>query len=248
MNMSDAIIPAAQRAAQFGMKAPNPALRFFEVRALIEAALLLPALPFLAARRRGDGQQVMLLPGFMADDGAMWALRRYLTYLGYDALPWGLGRNRGRPEADAERVLERIAEVRREDEPIILVGWSLGGVIAREVARRAPDVVREVITLGAPVEGGPKYTATGERFASALNIDLDAIEHRVHAANTKGVDCPLTVIYSRGDAIVNWRAAIDRYNPQAFHRRVPGSHLGMIVNPAVWWQVASALARSKAQP
>ena len=248
MNSSEAIIPVVQRAELFGMKAPNPALRIFEARALLEAALLLPAAPFLAAKRRGDGQQVMLLPGFMADDRAMWPLRRYLTYLGYDALPWGLGRNKGRPEADVARVLQRIAEVRREDEPIILVGWSLGGVIARAVARQAPDVVREVITFGAPVEGGPKYTATGKRFASAMNIDLDAIEHRVHDANTKGFNCPLTVIYSRGDAIVDWRAAIDRYNSQAFHRRVPGSHLGMVVNPAVWWQVASALGRSNAQP
>lgn len=244
MNLSDALIPAAERALRFGMSAPNPAFRILEVRALFEAALLVPAAPFLAVQERGDGRQVMLLPGFMADDRAMWPLRRYLQYLGYDALPWGLGQNKGQPEADAERVMKRLAAVRREDEPITLVGWSLGGVIAREVARRASDVVREVITLGAPVEGGPKYTATGERFASVMNIDLDALEHRVHHANIKGIDCPLTVIYSRGDAIVNWRAAIDRYNPHALHRRVPGSHLGLVVNAAVWRQVASTLSSS----
>ncbi len=239
--MADAAAAVIERQERYELQSPNPALKYLEPRALLEAASLLPAAPLLATQAKGDGRQVMLLPGFMADERAMWPLQRYLQYLGYEALPWGIGRNNGRPEEDAGRVLEQIHEVRRVDEPITLIGWSLGGVIAREVARREPGIVREVITLGTPVEGGPKYTATSKQFAEKANIDLDALEHRIHEMNSQGIDVPLTVLYSRSDGIVDWRAAIDRYNPQARHKRIRGSHLGMAFNPVVWRFVARTL-------
>ena len=242
--MTDAAISVLERQERFELQSPNPALKYLEPRALLEAVSLLPAAPFLAKQEKGDGRQVMLMPGFMADERAMWPLQRYLQYLAYDALPWGIGRNNGRPEEDARRVLEQIEAVRRIDEPITLIGWSLGGVIAREIARREPGLVREVITLGTPVEGGPKYTATSKQFAEKSNIDLDALERRIHEMNSHGIDCPLTVLYSRSDGIVDWRAAIDRYNPQARHKRIRGSHLGMAFNPVVWRFVARTLAAS----
>ena len=240
--MTEAATAVFERKARYELQSPNPALKYFEPRALLEAVSLLPASPLLATQARGDGRQVMLLPGFMADERAMWPMQRYLQYLGYEALPWGIGRNNGRPEQDAERVLEAIHAVRRGEEPITLIGWSLGGVIAREIARRAPDLVREVITLGTPVEGGPKYTATATKFAENAKIDLDALEQRIHQMNTHGIECPLTVLYSRSDGIVDWRAAIDRYNPQARHKRIRGSHFGMAFNPTVWRFVARTLA------
>lgn len=233
-----------ERQAHYELQSPNPALKYLEPRALLEAVALLPAAPLLASQTRGDGRQVMLLPGFMADERAMWPLQRYLQYLGYEALPWGIGRNNGRPEQDAGRVLEQIHAVRRADEPITLIGWSLGGVIAREIARREPGLVREVITLGTPVEGGPKYTATSRQFAQNKKIDLDALERRIHEMNSHGIECPLTVLYSRSDGIVDWRAAIDRYNPHARHKRIRGSHLGMAFNPVVWRFVARTLAET----
>ncbi|MDH5500049.1 MAG: alpha/beta hydrolase, partial [Gammaproteobacteria bacterium] len=217
-------------------------LKLLEVRALFEMASLLPTLPVLLAHERGDGRQVMLIPGLFANDRSTWALRRYLEALAYDALPWGLGRNSGQPEVDAARVIEQIHKVRRSDEPITLIGWSLGGVIAREVARREPQMVREVLTLGTPVEGGPKYTAGASRFAERGNIDLDELEEHIHALNAQGIRQPLTVVYSHGDGIVDWRAAIDRYNPHARHRRVIGSHLGLGFNPLVWRLVAKTLS------
>jgi len=240
--MTDAAAAVVERQKRYELQSPNPALKYLEPRALLEAIALLPASPLLATQARGDGRQIMLLPGFMADERAMWPLQRYLQYLGYEALPWGNGRNNGRPEQDAERVLEQIHAVRRSGEPITLIGWSLGGVIAREIARREPDLVREVITLGTPVEGGPKYTTTATRFAENAKIDLDALERRIHEMNSQGIECPLTVLYSRSDGIVDWRAAIDRYNPQARHKRIRGSHLGMAFNPTVWRFVARTLA------
>lgn len=232
------------RESLYRLKRPGLVRRLLEARAVFEAFLLLPATPLLLSQHRGDGRQIMLLPGFGTGDASMWPLRRFLGHLGYDALPWNLGRNNGQPESDARRVVERLASVRRKDEPITLVGWSLGGVIAREVARLAPASVREVITLGTPVEGGPKYTAAGALFAKRQKIDLEAFERHVHELNKQGIKCPLTVIYSRGDGIVDWRASIDRYNPHARHKRVVGSHLGLAVNPLVWRLIARTLTES----
>ncbi len=240
--MTDMAAAVIERQERYELQSPNPALKYLEPRALLEAVSLLPAAPLLATQSKGDGRQVMLLPGFMADERAMWPLQRYLQYLGYDALPWGIGRNNGRPEEDAVRVLEQIHSVRRSGEPITLIGWSLGGVIAREIARQEPDLVREVITLGTPIEGGPKYTATSKQFADRAKIDLDALERRIHEMNSQGIEVPLTVLYSRSDGIVDWRAAIDRYNPHARHKRIRGSHLGMAFNPVVWRFVARTLA------
>ncbi len=243
MRLSSQVSPP-ERATKFGLRAPAPRLKYLEVRAALEVLSAPIALPMLLARRKGDGRQVIAIPGYLTDDKATWALRRFLTTMGYSAEPWGLGRNRGNPERDAQRLIKHLDTVRRPGEPITLIGWSLGGVIAREVARLRPEWIREVITLGTPVEGGPKYTVAGERFAQARKLDLDAFERHVHHVNTKGITCPLTVIYTRGDGIVSWRAAIDRYNPQARHIRVPGSHVGLAVNPVVWNAIISTLQRT----
>ena len=240
--------PAAERAARYDLRPPARSLKYLEARALIEGASILPAAPWLLAQPRGDGRQIMVLPGFMFDDRSTWPLRRFLRYLGYESLPWHLGRNRGRPEHDAELLARRLPEVRRPDEPITLIGWSLGGVVARLVAQTRPEAVREVITLGTPVEGGPKYTAVGDRFARAQGIDLDEFEGHVHDINREGVTAPVTAIYSRSDGIVGWRAAIDRYNTHARHVRLPCSHLGMGVNPLVWRTIAQVLNGKSARP
>lgn len=233
---------ASEREAEYDLRRPESILKYLEIRAILEAATLLPAAPVLATQARGDGRQVMLLPGLFTDDRSTFPLRRFLQYLGYEALPWGLGRNLGQPEKDVTRVIARITAMQRGNEPMTLIGWSLGGVIARGVALLHPSAVREVITLGTPVEGGPKYTAGGDRFAARQGIDLDDLERHVHEINQRGVNCPLTIIYSRSDGVVGWRAAIDRYNTHAYHVRVPGSHLGLGVNPLVWRLIAQTLS------
>ncbi len=236
---------AQDRETEFRLKPPARVGKYLEVRAPFEALTLVPAAPWLLTMPRGDGRQIMFVPGFLADDASTWPMRRYLSYLGYSALPWSQGRNKGRPERDAETLVDHIESVRREHEKITLVGWSLGGVISREAARIAPHAVREVITYGTPVEGGPKYTSTATLYANNRGLDLDAFEHHIHSVNSKGISQPLTVIYSRSDGIVGWRAAIDRYNPQAKHIRVPGSHLGMGTNPLVWRAIAKTLRKSR---
>ncbi len=237
----DAQTPAAQRAAHFGLAPPNENLLPLESRALFEAGALIPSAPWLALQPRGDGRQVMVLPGFKAGDRSTWALRRFLNFLGYDAHGWGLGVNQGNPEQDAQRLVQQLDKIQRQGEAITLIGWSLGGVVARATAMNHPTRVREIITLGTPVEGGPKYTRAGKYYSESRNIDLDAFEAYVHDTNKQTLDIPITVVYSQSDAIVGWRAAIDRYNPQARHIRVSGSHLGLGFNPCVWRTVAQTL-------
>lgn len=242
--MPESTTRSATREQQFRLRPPARALRWLELRALLEAWSLLPFAPMLLAQPRGDGRQVLLIPGYLADDASTKPLRSYLSYLNYEALPWTLGRNTGHPQQDALRLRDHLASVQRKGEPITLIGWSLGGVIAREVARLDPNGVREVITLGTPIEGGPKYTITRDRYAGKQNLDLDQFEEYIHQVNKQGIRQKLTVVYSRSDAIVGWRAAIDRYNPQARHVRVFGSHLGLGVNPRVWRIIARTLHQS----
>ncbi len=239
--MSPATVPAAHRAERFGLRPPAARTGFLEARALLEFSSLFPAAPGLFTLPRGDGRQVMTLPGFGADDSSTWPLRRFLASLGYRPLPWGLGVNQD-PEVAAEKLLARLPSVQDADAPITLIGWSLGGIVARLIAHHAPEAVREVITMGTPVEGGPKYTSMGAFYAARQGIDLDSFEAHVHAVNARGIDAPLTVIFSKSDAVVGWRAAIDRYNPQARHVEVRSSHLGLGANPTVYRIIARTLA------
>lgn len=236
---------ALDREQTYRLKPPGTLCRVLELRAPFESLLLAPTAPWLLTMPRGDGRQVMFVPGFLADDGSTWPLRRYLDYLGYRTLPWDHGRNRGQPEKDARRLLDSLKSRKDIESGITLIGWSLGGVIVREVARLAPELVTEVITYGTPVEGGPKYTSTAAVYAKRRKLDLDAFEQYIHSINQRGITQPLTVIYSKTDGVVGWQAAIDRYNPQATHIHIPGSHIGMGTNPLVWRAIAKTLFKSR---
>lgn len=201
--------------------------------------------PSLATAPRGDGRKVVLLPGFTSPEMALLPLATYLNYLGYDASTWGLGVNGGDVDPLTQEFGARIEDMAdRSHQQITLIGWSLGGVIARETARLFGDSVREVITMGTPLIGGPKYTSVGQIYALREGLDLDAFELEVHARNSIGLSQPLTVIYSKSDGIVGWQAARDVYNPQARNIEVRSTHLGMGANAKVWRIIADTLAES----
>ena len=152
--------------------------------------------------------------------------------------------NQGSVDHDVGRFEERARAFYEENDqrPLTLIGWSLGGIIARETARLSPDVTRELITMGTPIIGGPRYTTPGRQYAKSANIDLDSFERDVHARNSIGFEQPLTVIYSNRDGIVGPDIAKDIYNPQARNIRVDGGHLGLGFNPKVWRIIADTLA------
>lgn len=204
-------------------------------------ALHIPALWFAP---RGDGRPVMLLPGYGASERSMEPLGRFLRFIGYEVEDWALGRNRGKVDhysrTIAARLLARAAT--GDERPVTLIGWSLGGVVAREAARLEPARVREIVTMGTPVIGGPKYTSAGSRFARSEQLDLDQFEHEVHARNLIGLSCPITAIYTDRDGIVSPGSSQDIYNPQTRMVKVGGGHFGLGINPRVWRIVADTLA------
>lgn len=155
----------------------------------------------------------------------------------------GLGRNEGQVAKDVERFAAHARRISEESDgdPITLIGWSLGGIIARETARLHPKRVREVITMGTPLIGGPKYTSIGARFRNERNLDLDRYEKAIHARNSEGLTQPLTIIYTDRDGVVSPDIAIDIYNPQARNIKVDGGHLSLGINPRVWRIVADTL-------
>ena len=218
-----------------------------ELRAPLDWATLLLRAPQLLRAPRGDGRPVMLLPGYGTDESSMRPLGRYLDYLGYDIYAWGLGKNLGHVDRYTRSIGERVRELHEElrDTQITLIGWSLGGVIARETARLFAPYVREVITLGTPIIGGPKYTVAAGRFAGEGKLDLDEFEKEVHARNSAGISQPVTSIYSKLDGVVGWRASIDIYNAHARNIEVYSSHFGIGAHGKVWRLIADTLAGSE---
>ena len=231
------------KAPSAGLASPSRFATFMEFRAPFDWATLLIRAPQLALAPKGDGRPVMLIPGYQADEASMRPLARYLGYLNYDVYDWSFGRNQGDVEKDIQRVGQRAADLHEQlEQPVTLIGWSLGGVSAREAARLFEPSVREVITLGTPIIGGPKYTAVGKRFAEKANIDLDRFEQEVHQRNLIGIRQPVTSIYSKLDGVVGWRASVDIYNPQARNIPVLSSHFGLGGNARVWRIIADTLA------
>ena len=207
----------------------------------LEALRLLGACPRLSSMPRGDGHLVVDVPGWRAPELSGLPLRRYLTWLGYDARGWGFGTNTGNPLRDAKRLTRAVAELAESSGgPVSLVGWSLGGVICREVARARPELVRRVVTFGTPVVGGPGHTVVAGAYTHRVREEASRITAELHAA--RPITVPLTVMFSRRDGIVSWRACLDRHSPEVEHVEVRSTHIGMGVDPDIWAVVASRLA------
>jgi pimeloyl-ACP methyl ester carboxylesterase len=220
---------------------------------LREARLLREPLRRLRARRRlaglprGDGGPVLVLPGMHVGDWSTFDLRRFLRRLGWDARGWELGMHRADVLHTLPKVLARLEAVAADaGRSVALVGWSLGGVVAREAARLRPDLTRAVVTLGAPVVGGPKYVAVSYPYRRR-GWDLDELERLVDEAARVPIRVPLTAIYSRRDGIVDWRACLDRRAPDARHVEVESSHWGLGVDPDALVAIARALAEAPAE-
>ena len=219
-------------------------------RALLEFASLLPAHPLVRNAPGGDGHPVITLPGFRGNDTSMNVLRRYLEHWGYDPHPWGLGTNLG---VGFDRVyyerrflsqLERVA--RRRGQPVSIIGWSQGGVIARQAAKRRPELVRQVITLGSPIGDSPEATTIWRIFerTSEQEITEELMAHLKEVASpVPHVRC--TCIYSRSDGIVSPDIAQDQVSPSVENICVMASHFGMAVNPFVLLVIADRLAQKE---
>ena len=197
----------------------------------------------LAAAPRGDGRPVLLLPGLFNSDRSMAPMRRYLAAKGHDAHGWSLGRNLGARTvgADCERLIERVAALHDRLGPVALVGVSLGGMMARLVAHRRPDLVRQVVTVASPFAGSGKATNVWRAFEWFTGERLDAPHVIARSAELAlPLPVPSTAIWSASDGLVAGTICRDAHGEAV---EVSSSHLGVQVRPQVLVAVAAALAQ-----
>jgi len=228
------------------LQAPGALLMMLEGRAPWEFAAMLAATPWLRRLPRGDGHPVLVFPGMGANDFTTAPLRGFLDNLGYVTQPWGQGFNFG----PRDGVLKRCAaDVRalseRHGQPVSLIGWSLGGLYAREMAKELPDRTRCVITLGTPFTGHPKAT-NAWRIFEALS-GQKAHDPSMMARLRTPPPVPTTSIYSRTDGIVSWRCSLNEPGPLVENIEVHASHVGMGMNPLALFAVADRLAQLPGQ-
>ena len=203
----------------------------------------------LNAAPRGDGHSVMVLPGFATSDSMTLLLRHFLGQLGYRVFPWNLGWNFDHHTVGANgehiaREIQRIRDETRQD--VSLVGWSLGGVIAREAARRRPEGVRQVIALGSPFAGDPEATSLSLLYTMTTGKSARSPEARARSRRgAKPLPVPSSAIFSRSDGITAWQNCICATNEITENIEVRASHFGLITNPGVYLAIADRLAHPK---
>jgi len=222
------------------------------LRAGFEASTLPLSLPLLMLNApKGDGHRVLVIPGFLAGDRSTAVLRQFIDGLGYEALPWDLGRNNG-GQAQHEQLIRHFEELLEEsDEPISIVGQSLGGIYARELARLYPDPVRMVMTLGSPFGAFDKTNSHPflmRLFKSMSGVTPEeAREQRLTTDPKIAPPVPCTAIYSKSDGIVPWQSCIEYLDTTTENVEVFSSHIGMGFHPHVLHVVADRLGQSKKQ-
>jgi pimeloyl-ACP methyl ester carboxylesterase len=233
--------------AQTHLAPPHQFLTLTEpMRSMQDFMVLQGSHGLLNAAPKGDGHAVVVLPGFMAGDRSTKILRDFLVRKGYAAYGWGMGQNTGEATVHFEEKLqEMVAEiVERHGARISIVGQSLGGVFAREIARGAPEIVRQVITLGSPFAGHGGSANFSSKIYSAINHHT-ADEAELERGNLHiAPPVPNTSIFSKMDGIVAWRKSIQRGGECSENIEVFGAHCGMGFNAAILYAVADRLAQN----
>jgi pimeloyl-ACP methyl ester carboxylesterase len=217
-----------------------------EARGIFEFNASLMLSPLLLRAPRGDGHPVLTLPGFLASDLSMAPMRRYLSELGYDTQAWRMGRNVGGVARMRAALLDRLTAIHRDSgRKVSIVGWSLGGVYARDLALQAPELVRSVVTLASPFASDVRAT-NATRLYEALTGETAGDNPELTKAIAGDLPVPASSIYSRADGIVNWRTCLLRASERAENIEVYlASHVGLGVNPAALWAVADRLAQAE---
>lgn len=223
---------------------PNPVLVALEVRAPFEAAATVLAAPLLATAPRGDGHTVVVLPPFGAADQFTLPLRLFLKSRRFATRHWGepevLGLHRLVTVA-VDRVRDIVAD---SGHRVSLVGHSLGGVYAREIARYAPELVRGVVTLGSPFHADMKANWVWPLFEAATGTQVDSLPEDFVRQLGTAPPVPTTSIFSRSDGVVAWRTCVDHSSGQVENLEVVSSHVGLPTNAAALYLVADRLAQA----
>jgi len=191
---------------------------------------------------RGDGHPVLVFPAFLVGDEMTRHLRRYLDACGYRTHGWGFGRNLGPSDAIIEGTAARLKEINtRWGRRVSLIGISLGGIFAREAAKRHPECTRRVITLCSPYRlpvasnMEPIFRLLAERHSNAFVHLLPGL--------SKAPPVPTTSVYTKDDGIVSWQSCFDAGDPEADNVEIAGAHATVGRNPMALAIVTERLAR-----
>ena len=240
--MSDALKSEALKPET--QKPPSTALLLMEGRALPELLAFAVSLPVLATAPLGDGHPVLVLPGLVASDTSTKPLRAFLSNRGYAAYGWELGRNFGPLPGIEQKMRERIVELRKQHgRKVSLVGWSLGGIYARQLAKMLPHDVRCVITLGSPFMGSPRATNAWKIYEYTSGHKVDDRERHMGGSISQPPPVPATAIFTRTDGVCAWQNCREVETAIAENIEVEGSHCGLGHNPAAVYAVADRLAQ-----
>jgi len=224
------------------VRPPSAFLLALEGRAFFEWAAYLATWPLLMQAPRGDGHPVLVLPGLTAGDSTTWPLRKFIERCGYTVYPWELGLNCGPRAGVVRKLLARIREIESEHgRKLSLVGWSLGGAMARALAVHEPQRIRSVITLGSPLSGHGKATNAWRLFEMVSGLRAD--DPRLKKLMSRHPAVPSTSILSKTDGIVAWPSSLIPPGKHAENIEVSASHFGMGANPMVLWAIADRLAQ-----
>ncbi|MBU3004071.1 hypothetical protein [Paraglaciecola arctica] len=235
---------------------PRPSLfhMFGEGRSLFELSAFGITLPFLKRAPNGDGHPVLVIPGFLASDLSTKPIRSFLKRKGYQSYGWELGRNLGTHIVGGEQVLSdklinRVIELSViHNAKVSIVGWSLGGILARELARIIPDCVRQVITLGSPFNGTQGSSLAVAGLFEMINGNVSKTNPEIVQHMHTPPPVPNSALYSKSDGVVHWQSCINQ-NIEDHHLaeniQVRGSHSGLGHNPQAVWIIANRLAQNE---
>ncbi|MEP0191467.1 MAG: alpha/beta fold hydrolase [Erythrobacter sp.] len=214
---------------------------FFELGAFYASRIMLSNLP------RGDGHAVLVIPGFMATNSSTIPMRGLLADLGYDVHGWNSGRNLRVDEElidQLEAQLDRLHQT--SGRPVSLVGWSLGGVLARELAKLHPDKVRMVISLGSPITDDRNHTNAARLFEFFNGNEPEQIRGGQFNGLNVAPPVPTTSILTKTDGVVHWRGSVQAEGEHPSENiEVYASHCGLGVNPSVMIAIADRLAQAE---
>lgn len=208
------------------------------------------SMPIRYISPKGDGHSVMVIPGLGTNDSSTAALRNFIDSLGYQSHPWGMGRNMG-PRRGLDKLLNnlnrRVEEISESShgKEVSIIGWSLGGIYGREIAKARPELIRQVITLGTPFKGEAGGT-NAEFLYELLSKDKSYRDPEILEKISKAPPVPFTSMYSKTDGVVHWQTSIEDSGPFLENIEVPGaSHLGLAHNPISMYIIADRLTQKK---
>ncbi|MEZ5006587.1 MAG: alpha/beta fold hydrolase [Chitinophagales bacterium] len=229
------------------IKVPSVKRLLLEPLGVSELVNVIPAWSLMESLPRGNGEPVMVVPGLTTNDLSTKIVRSFLNYKGFTAYGWELGFNLTYNEKLEKKLIARVDELyEKHQQKITLIGWSLGGITIRILAKHAPEKIKQVISLGAPftnIKGKTYVSWWGSLVARQRVKNFNEVWTREAAEQPL---MPSTSIYSKNDGMVSWQYCIDwETGPKTQNIEVYCNHLGFGMTPTVWAILVDRLLQSE---